>query len=185
MPKPPAEKIILDKEMLEHINALLPRIHVPTWIKQPIWVLGKASHGKLKADEWRTLFTIQLVLILVPSWSLGPQERSLLQNFGHLVSLVNLALKRSLTSQRIYSYEDHLLRYLEGTRELFEHLSLRPNHHMAFHLGECMMKYGPVREWWCFTFERMMGRVLKASHNNRLGSWPSNQKKKPRGYIFC
>lgn len=114
--KPAIEKIILDKEMLAHINPLLPHIHVPTWIKQPIRVLGKASHGKLKADEWCTLFTIQLVLILVPAWILGPQERSLLQNFGHLVSLVNLALRRSQTSQRIDAYEDLLLTYLEGTK---------------------------------------------------------------------
>lgn len=168
--KPPTEKIIFDREMLAHINSILPRIHIPTWIKQPIRVLGQASNGKLKADEWRTLFTVQLVLILVPAWSLGPEEQSLLQNFGHLVALVNLALKRSMTSERIDAYEKHLSTYLEGTKELFEHLSLRPNHHMAFHLGECLRRFGPVRAWWCFVFERLMGRILKGSHNNHLGA---------------
>jgi hypothetical protein len=62
------EDTIFDAAMLRVINSLLPQIHYPTWIKQAIPVLGKASNGKLKADEWRNLFQMQLPLILVKVW---------------------------------------------------------------------------------------------------------------------
>ncbi|KNF02844.1 hypothetical protein PSTG_04129 [Puccinia striiformis f. sp. tritici PST-78] len=43
---------------------LFPGINFPSWIKQPLSLLGKASRGKVKADKWRNLYTMQLPLIL-------------------------------------------------------------------------------------------------------------------------
>ncbi|KAI7933547.1 hypothetical protein MJO28_017604 [Puccinia striiformis f. sp. tritici] len=156
--------------MLRVINALLPRIHYPTWIKRAIPVLGKAANGKLKADEWRHLFVMQLPLILVKVWH-GPDRshRSLLQNFAHLVSAVNLALKRSMTTERMVLYSHHIKQYLTSSLTLFPHCGLAPNHHMSMHLPECLARFGPVRSWWSFPMERLMGEVLHSSHNNRLG----------------
>lgn len=167
---PPLDEVIFDSEMLRTINALLPRVHIPTWVKRAIPYLGKASFGKFKADEWRNLFTIQLPLTLVPIWSgKGPVQKSLLQNFCHLVSLVNVALKRSMTSTLIDQYRYHIQQYLQGSLVLLEHCKLAPNHHMAIHLSECLERFGPVRAWWSFPFERLMGSILKGCHNNRLG----------------
>lgn len=164
------EEVVFDKEMLKNINSLLPRIHVPTWINRPIRSLGNASFGKLKADEWRNLFTIQLPLLLIPMWTNGDQhQQSLLQNFTHLVSLVNLGLKRTMTRDRIKKYRHHLTQYLEGVSVLFPHSKLVANHHMAFHLADCLERFGPVRAWWSFPFERLMGGILKAGHNNHIG----------------
>lgn len=166
------EDIVFDKVMVAQINCLMPKIYIPTWIKRALPVLGKASFGKLKADEWRNLFTIQLPLILIPMWSgLDQNKIALLQNFGHLVSLTNLALKRSTSGVRIAKYRDHLMNYLEGAKQLFTHCKFAPNHHMAFHLADCLEKFGPVRAWWSFVFERKMGDILKANHNNRIGEF--------------
>lgn len=68
---PPDSKIIFDGKLLQKINLMLKRIHIPTWIKQAIPVLGKASFGRLKADEWRNLFTVQLPLLLPHLWGDG------------------------------------------------------------------------------------------------------------------
>lgn len=168
-PSDPGE-IVFDKEMLKNINTFLPQIHVPTWINRPIRSLGNASFGKLKADEWRNLFTIQLPLILIPMWSNGDQRsHSLLQNFAHLTSLVNLGLKRTMSRNRIKRYRHHLTQYLEGVLVLYPHSKLVANHHMAFHLADCLERFGPVRAWWSFPFERLMGGILKAGHNNHIG----------------
>ncbi|KNZ55006.1 hypothetical protein VP01_2797g2 [Puccinia sorghi] len=168
---PPSEgKIILDKDALAFINKLLPRIRIPTWIKRALPVLGKASFGSLKADEWRNLFTIQLPLILPVYWATGgPQARSLFRNFAHLVSMVKLALKRSMTSERVEKYRHHTLAYLKSCLLLFPDVGLAPNHHMSIHLADCLDKFGPSRAWWSFSMERLMGKILKAAHNNRLG----------------
>lgn len=164
------KEIVFDRAMLKKINSLLPRINVPTWINRPIKSLGNKSFGKLKADEWRNLFTIQLPLLLIPIWSNGEQrDQSLLQNLAHLSSLVNLGLKRTMTSDRIQRYRHHLKQYLEGVLILFPHSNLVTNHHMAFHLAECLERFGPVRAWWSFPFERLMGGILKSGHNNHVG----------------
>ena len=39
--------------------------------------------------------------------------------------------------------------------------------HLACHLKECMIDYGPVNEFWCFGFERF---------NGILGSYPNNHE---------
>ncbi|MBW0473531.1 hypothetical protein O181_013246 [Austropuccinia psidii MF-1] len=167
---PSEGKIIFDKDLLSFINKLLPRIHIPTWIKRALPVLGKASFGRLKADEWRNLFTIQLPLTLPVYWSTGgPSAHSLFRNFAHLVSSVNIALKRRLTSELVSKYRYHNLEYLKSCLILFPEVTLAPNHHMSIHLGDCLEKFGPSRAWWSFSMERLMGRILKASHNNRLG----------------
>lgn len=156
--------------MLRHVNSIRPKIYTPTWIKRPIPVLGKASFGKLKADEWRSLITLQLPLILIPMWSSQDYiKKSLLNNYIHLVSLVNLALKRVMTQYHIIRYRHHIKNYLESSALLFQHCKLAPNHHMAVHLEECLERFGPVRSWWSFPFERLMGKILKAEHNNHIG----------------
>lgn len=168
----PTDEIVFDRKMLHRINALLPRIHLPTWIKRAIPVVGKASFGKLKADEWRNLFTIQLPLTLIPIWSgQDHMKTSLLKNFCHLVSLVNLALKRGMTDQRIKQYRYHIQEYLKSSKILFQHCNLAPNHHMAIHLADFLERFGPVRSWWSFPLERLMGKILKGCHNNRIGMW--------------
>ncbi|POW08127.1 hypothetical protein PSTT_07764 [Puccinia striiformis] len=168
---PPSEgKIVFDRTALSHINSLLPEIHIPTWIKRAIPVLGKASFGRLKADEWRNLFTLQLLLILPTYWNNGdPASQSLLHNFSNLVSLVTLALKRSMNHSSIEQYRHHIHRYIESSLLLFPDVTLAPNHHMAFHLADCLKKFGPCRAWWSFSMERLMAQVLKSSGNNRLG----------------
>ncbi|EGG12644.1 uncharacterized protein MELLADRAFT_86839 [Melampsora larici-populina 98AG31] len=166
---PPLEEIVFDATVLRHINSILPKIHTPTWIKRPIPVLGKASFGKLKADEWRSLLTLQLPLILIPMWSRQDHiKRSLLRNFIHLVSLINIGLKRVMDSFQIKRYRHHIQKYLESSVLIFQHCKLAPNHHMAIHLADCLERFGPVRAWWSFPFERLMGKILKAGHNNHI-----------------
>jgi lantibiotic modifying enzyme len=155
--------------MLQQVNCLLPRLNIPSWIKGAVPVLGKASYGKFKADEWRTLFLIQLPLILVKIWG-GPHcaHVSLLQNFSHLVAAVYLALKRSMTEARISMYLHHIEQYLSSSRIMFPNCPLAPNHHLSMHIGKLLSNLGPVQAWWLFPMERLMGEILQSTHNNRI-----------------
>lgn len=166
-----SSEVILDLHALSFINKMLPRVRIPTWIKRAVPVLGKASFGRLKADEWRNLFTVQLPLILPLYWSNSlPITRSLLHNFSHLVSLVNIALKRSTSTKQIHRYRHHIKSYLTSCLVIFEDVQLAPNHHMAMHLADCMERFGPTRSYWSFHMERAMGQILKACDNNRFGT---------------
>ncbi|POW23017.1 hypothetical protein PSHT_00629 [Puccinia striiformis] len=141
-------QIAIDSDALAFINARLPRINFPSWIKQPLSMLGKASHGKVKADEWRNLYSMQLPLILPLYWRAPDvQQLSLLHNFAHLVSLVNIGSKRHTDSGLIAKYRHHLQAYLLTSVSIFNQETVAPNHHMAIHLAEC----------------------LRTSHNNHIG----------------
>jgi hypothetical protein len=64
---------------------------------------------------------------------------SLLHNFSHLVSAVNLALKQSMTPERINLYAHHIKQYLHSLIILFPECPLAPNHHMAMHLTDSLL----------------------------------------------
>ncbi|KNZ59318.1 hypothetical protein VP01_175g4 [Puccinia sorghi] len=146
---PPAEgKIIFDQKAISHINKLLPTMKIPTWIK----------------------WAIPLPLILPTYWNdTNPASQSLIHNSADLISLVNLALKRSMNSQRVDKYRHHIHSYIKSSLILFPESKLVPNHHMAFHPADCLQRFGPCRAWWSFLMERLMAQVLKSSGNNCLG----------------
>ncbi|CAH7676379.1 hypothetical protein PPACK8108_LOCUS11497 [Phakopsora pachyrhizi] len=106
----------------------------------------------------------------------GPAAHSLFRNFAHLVSLTNLALKRTMNMEKVVKYRHHTLEYLKSCLILFPDVMLAPNHHMSVHLGDCLEKFGPSRAWWSFSMERLMGSILKASHNNRLALMSAPEK---------
>lgn len=43
---------------------------------------------------------------------------------------------------------------------------VKPNMHLHGHLKECVLDYGPVYNFWCFSFERFNG-ILSSFNNNR------------------
>ena len=44
--------------------------------------------------------------------------------------------------------------------------------HLHLHLKECMLDYGPVYSFWCFSFERFNG-ILGKFNNNHIGQLKS------------
>ncbi|CAH7681973.1 hypothetical protein PPACK8108_LOCUS14656, partial [Phakopsora pachyrhizi] len=84
---------------------------------------------------------------------------------------VNLGLRHIISSKTIQSYRHHIIEYLKSSIILFDHCSLAPNHHMSVHIADCMDRFGPVCAWWSFPLERLMGRILKFSHNQRIGQF--------------
>ncbi|PLW12079.1 hypothetical protein PCASD_23021 [Puccinia coronata f. sp. avenae] len=160
---PPMAGAIFDSDFLAYINQRLAQIHIPTSISRMIPILGQASYGSLKADEWRNLFTIQLPLCLVPLWcSKDTFSRALLKKFCHLVSMVNLALKCTMTPNRIAQYRQHNCQNSPD-------VPLAPNHHMSLHIPECLERFGPVRAWWTVPFQRFMGQVIQSCNNGWIG----------------
>ncbi|KNZ53277.1 hypothetical protein VP01_3295g4 [Puccinia sorghi] len=154
---PPGGKIKFDWLVMVHVNCSIP-------------VLGKTLFGPLKADEWRNLFNIQLPFILPVIWNdKNLRSESILHNFAHLVSLANLALKRSMNADRVAEYCHHIQEYLKISIVIFPDVSLAPNHHMAIQLSECINWFGPYCVWWSFSMEELMAHVLTRSGNNQLG----------------
>lgn len=162
---------ILTGEILDAVRNDIQAIHVPSWIERPPSNFGSASHGKLKADTWRTLFTVHLTITLVRTWgsrSASDREKTLLQNFVHLAVAADLASRRSMSSSRAEAYGRHILAYLRTLRTTFDHPFV-PNHHLSYHLKECLLRFGPVHSWWTYPFERYNGIIARLNSNNKAG----------------
>ena len=154
-------------QLREDIKATI----LPSWMERPPSNFGSAAHGKLKADHWRTVCTVSMVITLVRIWgspnATKAQER-LLDNFYDLVAAVDMATRRSMSSERAREFDRHMLKYLRTLRELFEN-DMVPNHHLSLHLAFFLMLFGPVHGWWGYPFERLNGIIQRFNTNQQIG----------------
>ncbi|KAL7279763.1 hypothetical protein ACG7TL_006170 [Trametes sanguinea] len=165
---------VFSGDVLKKVRDDIAATILPSWMEKAPANFGSASHGKLKADQWRTVGTVNLVITLVRLWGThdsSPEEREVLKNFIHLICAVDLASRRSMTAARAASYDHHMLEYLQGLRAIYNH-NLVPNHHLALHLYPLLVALGPVHGWWAFPFERYNGILQRFNTNSRPADLP-------------
>ncbi|TFK78577.1 hypothetical protein K466DRAFT_507081, partial [Polyporus arcularius HHB13444] len=165
---------ILDQETLSSVRSDILATQLPGWMQRAPKNFGSPSHGKLKADQWRTGCLVNLVITLTRLWgvpSATPRQKVLLDNFLDLVRAVDLATKRTMDQERIEKFDDYMHRYLTGLCETFQH-PLVPNHHLSLHLRECLELFGPVHAWWAFPFERYNGIIQHLNTNSKSKDMP-------------
>ena len=168
---------VLDQAIVDTIRADITATHLPSWLERPPKNFGSASHGKLKADQWRTACTVNLVITLTRLWGTAEasdRDRLILDNFLPLVRAVDLATRRTTDPQRIEKFDRHMFHYLETLRTVFGHQFV-PNHHLSLHLHECLLLFGPVHSWWAFPFERYNGLLQHLNTNNKFSRYISSR----------
>ena len=150
----------------------------PSWLTCLPTNLGQSSHGKLKADQWRTLGTIYLPVSLVRIWHRSSEAderlarcKQLLLVTLSLISAIAIACRRTTSPLDAELYLRYMKAYLDGLRGLIPDYQFRPNHHMALHLPEYLILFGPVHGWWTFPFERLIGLIQRLPNNFKMGSY--------------
>ncbi|RPD78430.1 hypothetical protein L226DRAFT_543787 [Lentinus tigrinus ALCF2SS1-7] len=165
---------IFTSSVLKELRHDIRQMYLPSWLEKPPSNIGDTSHGKLKADHWRTLCTVPMVMTLVRLWgtsrSVG-QEAQALDNFMHLVAAVDLATRRTMSVDRANQYDVHMEAYIRGMLSIYN-VDLVPNHHLCLHLKECLLLFGPTHGWWAFPFERYNGMLQKLKTNQKLAEIP-------------
>ncbi|KAJ7432499.1 hypothetical protein B0H11DRAFT_1632072, partial [Mycena galericulata] len=164
---PPAVELITAEEK-EALWADLANIVKPSWMTSvPPQVGGESSDGKLKSDQWRTLGTVYMPITLIRLWSTSedPQRRELLDLTMDLVSAVILASSHVTSRANSEQCLAFLLSYRTKLKNLFPQYRCHPNHHMALHIPEFLLLFGPVHGWWTFPFERMIGKLQRVPTN--------------------
>lgn len=166
---------VFDSVDMEQIRSDISQLLTPTWMTSIPSNLGTAAHGKLKADQWRALGTVYLPLSLIALWgTTAEDDRSrrcceILNATLSLLSAVIIASSRTSSAENANSYLRYMTDYLESIKRLFPAYKLRPNHHMAMHLHEILLLFGPVHAWWTFPFERLIGMLQRMPHNGKMG----------------
>ena len=164
------DRVFLDPNVMVQLWDDNTEMLLPSWIGRLPPRAGSSQHGKLSADQLRTICTINLVATLVRLWSISPQGskwRMVLDNYMDLVAAVRLAHMKTLPLSDIDKYHSYMHRYLRTLQDLYPHAPISPLQHMSLHLTELMKRFGPVHAWRCFPFER---------YNRVLQNIPTNYK---------
>ena len=135
--------------------------------------LGSKQHGRLKASQWRTVCCFTMLITLGRIWgqpNATPQDQIWLTNYLHLVALVRIAYSYSITREDITAFRRHSISYLEGLRS-YHPSSIKPSHHFLLHLPDLMERFGPIRGWWAFPFERFNGQIQHLNTNHKIGAF--------------
>ncbi|KAI1785656.1 hypothetical protein LXA43DRAFT_899280 [Ganoderma leucocontextum] len=173
-PKEVSRFLVFTREVLEQVRQDIESTTLPSWIEKAPSNFGSAGQGKLKADHWRTVCTINMVITLVRLWGTARssfEEIEALKNFLHLIIAVDLATRRSTNPIRAATYEHHMHQYLRGLRSLYQS-PLVPNHHLSLHLRPLLEAFGPVHGWWAFAFERYNGLLQRMKTNFKPAEMP-------------
>jgi hypothetical protein len=159
--------------VLETLRRVVTQLVKPSWVRGISVNFGAASAGTPKADEWRMLFTIFLPIALVQLWShypLNDRRRQVLNHTMHLVSAIAIVCRQSMIDSLATAYHHHLTEWVKGLASLYPDAVAVPNIHMAFHIYDGLILFGPVRSWWTFPFERVVGLVQRLISNHIYGN---------------
>jgi hypothetical protein len=159
-------------DVIEAVRNVIVKVKKPSWVRTVPRNFGDKAAGTPKADEWRMLYTIFLPIALVLLWGRGvptSRNRHVLEVTMCLVSLVLAACQNTMTAQSANDYRGYLVRYLDGVKEHFPDAKMVPNMHVAFHIYDFLFLFGPVRSWWTFPFERIIGRLQQLPQNHIYG----------------
>lgn len=163
---------------MERIHNVVEDMVTPSWLPSVPQKFGKAAVGSLKADEWRTMATVYLPVALISLWGEGTMHslplkaaalRQILDHTMALVSAISLACMRTMTETRMNAYREFLVSWQSGLQQLHPGIDYRINSHMAFHIYDFLRLFGPVRSWWCFPFERLIGQLQRFPGNHKFG----------------
>ncbi|KAI0715176.1 hypothetical protein C8Q76DRAFT_618720 [Earliella scabrosa] len=145
-------------------------LQLPNWVNPAPLAFGTSEHGKLSADQWRTVALISLPITLIRTWGLESGRRcEMLVNFLHLVEAVATLGYLEVDKYNLALADKLLKKYLEGVKELYKGAKIEPNHHAALHLTMFIALFGPVHAWRAFAFERLNFMMQSLNINNNFG----------------
>jgi hypothetical protein len=163
---------------MRRIKDVIKDTSVPSWLNSVPYNYGDAAAGVMKADEWRNLSTIFLPLALISMWGEGTSHPSpedavkfhqILDHTMLLVSAILLVCMRTMTEARSAAYLNYMAQYIRELTTIHPGIDYRPGHHMSMHLPHFLRLFGPVRSWWCFPFERLIGQIQRLLSNHKFG----------------
>ncbi|KAI9451864.1 hypothetical protein HD554DRAFT_2032844 [Boletus coccyginus] len=170
------------REVMERVWSVIRTADTPSWLRSVPKDFGSPGAGSLKADEWRTIITVYLPLALVSLWGDGTthksraialQLREALDHTMALVAAVYIACARSMTRERAIAYRTYMGTWLSRLKTIHPSAPYRTNGHMAIHIHQFLLSFGPVRSWWCFPFERLIGQLQRLPTNDKFGQLES------------
>ncbi|KIJ50153.1 hypothetical protein M422DRAFT_160047, partial [Sphaerobolus stellatus SS14] len=173
----PGNSAVLGKDLIFEIDHDISRTILPSWASPGATKFYSSDHGKLSADEWRTLGLIRFIVTLPHIWGPGtPRRQLMLDNFMHLTNAMVIASTREvwlhsdgMTLSTPSLYRQEYAKYLQGRVELYLTAKIQPTEHIAYHIGDQMENLGPMPSRSTSALERFNGMLQNTPTNMRSG----------------
>ena len=121
-----------------------------------------ANYGCYTASQWKNWTLIYSLYVLD---GLLPKEH--LQCWQAFVLACKFLSRPVITLVELQKADLMLLQFCQKFERLYGKSKVKPNMHLHGHLKECVLDYGPVYDFWCFSFERFNGILSSFKTNNR------------------
>ncbi|PPQ71131.1 hypothetical protein CVT25_004856 [Psilocybe cyanescens] len=154
---------------VQSIRDYIHDISLPTWAQRPPTNLGELSHGKLKAHEYLTLFSVVFPIIIPEFWykiNATALEQQHFKCFYDLIAAINIISSFKTSNTAADKFMEHYIQYHTGVQQLFPYRAEKPNHHYAMHYGSLLKTWGPMVLFSEFPGERLNG-LLQNIRTNR------------------
>ena len=160
------KNVWIEKEVLSTQQLKLLQKHVDSCITPPgigriPYKIATAFSG-FTADQfknWTNLFSLIALAEQMPLEHLGCWRT--------FVMASRILSKDVLTKDDIATGDALLLQFFKRIETLYGKMCITPNMHIACHLKDCMLDYGPLHSFWLFSFERLNGILENQPNNNR------------------
>lgn len=143
------------------IQSLVDKMIVPSDIGRIPHKIQSGFSG-FKADQfktWITVFSIPALYEILPS--------NHFECWRHFVLACRILCKQSLSKNDIMLADSLLIYFCKRVENMFGSSCITPNMHMHGHLKDVLLDFGPVQEFWCYSFERYNGILGNQPTNNR------------------
>ena len=112
----------------------------------------ESSFASFTADEWKKIILIYSVFALN-----GIIDDAHYKCWCLLVDSCSIFCQPIVSTSRIDQGHTLLVEFCKLFETLYGPECCTPNMHMACHLKDCMLDFGPFSSFWCFPFERYNG----------------------------
>ena len=148
---------ILKKEDFEILQDKVDAVRSPPNIGR---IPRKISSGfaSFTADEWKQWILTYSIYAL--NGVLPPSD---FKCWLYFVKSCKLLCQVVVSKDEVIASHRFLIEFCKMYQSLYGADKCTPNLHMACHLKDCVLDYGPLPAFWCFSFERYNGMLEKTS----------------------
>ncbi|KAG8713395.1 hypothetical protein FRC11_012299 [Ceratobasidium sp. 423] len=134
------EFAVLGKEIVEEIKLDMKQTQLPMFLKMPPINFATVDHGKIGAEEYKSLAIVSLPITLIRLWGCAGidsdyQER--LDHFLHLSVVIRILSYQTITAHDINLFEYHYTQYLLGFKGHYPFSSIVLVQHLGLHIPYC------------------------------------------------
>ncbi|KAJ6481127.1 hypothetical protein C8R45DRAFT_933026 [Mycena sanguinolenta] len=144
------------KEQLQKIHSCIKEVSLPTWVSRPPGNLGEKKHGKLKAEEFLTLF-IYIFPLVLPEMKFDDdpmRHKAMFRSFCDLAGATNILASFKTANSEAESFMNFYRRYFISIQDLFPDISSKD--------------WGPLTSQNEFMGERINGMLQKIKTNDHM-----------------